>query len=105
MALSDTTHSMLWLHTFMSELDLDITPIPMCVDNQGAIFMAQNPVQDKRTKHIDIRHHFIREHVFSGLLKLYHVSTGDMIADVLTKPLALPKFLHFHALLGLRTVL
>jgi len=55
-------------------------------DNQGCIALAENPVHHKRTKHIDIRYHFIRERVESGEVKLVCVPTKDQLADLLTKP-------------------
>ena len=54
-------------------------------DNQGAIAMSKNPIQHKRTKHIDIRYHFVREAVARGDIRLSYVQTQDQIADLLTK--------------------
>jgi hypothetical protein len=59
------------------------------VDNNGCIFMSKNPVFHKRTKHIDIRWHFIREATDRGDIKLEYIPTGEQLADPLTK--ALPK--------------
>ena len=56
-------------------------------DNQGCIAMSENPVQHQRTKHIDIRYHFVRERVESGDIKLTYVGTEHQLADLLTKPL------------------
>jgi hypothetical protein len=56
-------------------------------DNNGCIDLANNPVGHKRTKHIDVRHHFIRQLVSDGTLELVYISTDEMIADLLTKPL------------------
>ena len=47
--------------------------IPISCDNTSAIVITQNPVQHSRTKHIDIRYHFIREHVMNGIVELYFV--------------------------------
>ena len=58
-------------------------------DNQGCIAMTKNPVMHKRTKHIDIRYHFVREAVARNEIKLEYVPTADQAADLLTK--ALPK--------------
>jgi hypothetical protein len=62
-------------------------PTVIYEDNQGAIALAQNPVGHKRTKHIDIKYHFIREHVQSGDVELVYVPTEYQLADLLTKPL------------------
>ena len=56
-------------------------------DNQGCIALTENPVQHKRSKHIDIKHHFTREKVVSGEIRLQYIPTQDQLADLLTKPL------------------
>ena len=56
-------------------------------DNQGAIAMTKNPVMHRRTKHIDIRHHFVREAVARGDVTLVYVPTSEQAADLLTKAL------------------
>ena len=72
------------------------------VDNQGAINLARNPVHHQRSKHIDIKYHFIRSEIQVGIISLKYVPTEDNIADVFTKPASkgkLEKFKHF--MLGL----
>ena len=54
-------------------------------DNQGCIALAKNPVKHERTKHIDIRHHFIREKVESKEIDVKYLETAIMLADILTK--------------------
>jgi hypothetical protein len=51
--------------------------IPLLCDNESAIKIASNPVQHSRTKHIYIRHHFLRDHVSKGDIKIYGVSMDD----------------------------
>ena len=63
------------------------TPV-LHVDNQGAIALAQNRVNHQRTKHIDIRFHFIRDVIRSGKIIVKYVGTNENIADVFTKALA-----------------
>ena len=70
-------------------------------DNLGAIFMSTNQAQDRRTKHIDVRYHHIREVTESGLIVTYHIPTNQNIADLLTKNLAWVKFIGFRNQLGL----
>lgn len=85
-AASDTCRQLIWLRTFGDELGDDLTrPTPMCLDNQGSIFLSVNPVVDRRTKHIEIRYHFIREQVESGSVEIFYVATADQLADSLTK--------------------
>jgi hypothetical protein len=62
------------------------------IDNQGAIALAKNPIFHQRTKHIDIKYHFVREKVESGEVELIYVPTVMMQADFLTNNLANPKF-------------
>eukprot|EP00300_Choanocystis_sp_HF-7_P020192 c20530_g1_i5.p5 GENE.c20530_g1_i5~~c20530_g1_i5.p5 ORF type:complete len:155 (+),score=26.83 c20530_g1_i5:1840-2304(+) len=67
-------------------------PIRLCMDNLGALQMAENPAKHSRAKHINLRVHYLREKVKEGLVELNHVSTNDNRADMLTKPLARIKF-------------
>jgi hypothetical protein len=61
--------------------------IPLLCDNESAVKIATNPVQHKRIKHIDIRHHFLRDHVGKGDIMMEGVRTDDQLADIFTKPL------------------
>ena len=58
----------------------------MC-DNYSTINIAKNPVQHSRTKHIEVRHHFLRDYVEKGLVSMKFVGTNDQIADIFTKAL------------------
>jgi hypothetical protein len=92
MALSDATKEAIYLRRFLKEvLDID-KQIQIMNDNQGARSLAQNPIQHSRTKHIDIRHHFIREILQRKEIEIKYIQTGEMVADFLTKPLS--KFKH-----------
>jgi hypothetical protein len=66
--------------------------IPLLCDNESAIKIANNPVQYSRTKHIDIRHHFLRDHVSKGGIKIDGVSIDDQLANMFTKPLDESRF-------------
>ena len=55
-------------------------------DNQGAIALAKNPVFHQRSKHIDIKFHFIRSHIENGNVKLMYISSEENLADIFTKP-------------------
>ena len=59
MCLSDTTRQIVWIESLFKELNFDISNIALCGDNQGAIFLASNPAQEHRSKHIDICYHYI----------------------------------------------
>ena len=101
MALSDCSRQVVWMHTLLGELGYKMGPIPICRDNQGSIFIASNPVTEKRSKHIDIRYHYIREVIDRGFAVVYFIDGDDNPADLLTKNLGHVKFQKFQAVLGL----
>ena len=68
------------------------TKIPLLCDNESAIKLVNNPVSQSRTKHIDIRHHFLRDHETKGDIAIHHVSTEKQLADIFTKPLDESRF-------------
>jgi hypothetical protein len=71
----------------LSDYGCKFSKIPLLCDNESAIKLANNPVQHSRTKHIDIRHHFLRDHEAKGDIALWHVCTERQLADIFTKPL------------------
>jgi len=101
MALSDCSRQIVWMHTLMGELGYHLKAIPICGDNQGSIFIASNPVTEKRSKHIDIRYHFIRKVIADGRVEVYFIPGEDNPADLLTKNLGVVKLRKFRANLGL----
>jgi hypothetical protein len=101
MSLSDTCQQLIWINSIFKELRYNIKSIPLCGDNQGAIFIASNAVQEKRSKHIDIRYHYIREVVERKEVSLYFVETDSNPADMFTKNLTRDKFLKCRAHLGI----
>ncbi|WVZ84103.1 LOW QUALITY PROTEIN: hypothetical protein U9M48_031166 [Paspalum notatum var. saurae] len=64
-----------------------LSRVPLLCDNESAVKLTNNLVQHSRTKHIDIRHHFIRDHVAKGDIQLRNVGTKEQLADIFTKPL------------------
>ena len=80
-------------------LSFSYTPI-MC-DNTRAINLSKNPVLHSRIKHIEIRHHFLRDHVQHGDIALEFICTKKQLADIFTKPLALERFSYIRRGLGL----
>ena len=76
-------------------------PIIIYEDNNGCISIANNPTSRKRLKHIDIKYHFSLEQVENDVITLVYFSTGNQIADALTKPLPAVKFLHFRTEMGI----
>jgi len=61
--------------------------VPIKCDNTSAINLTRNPVLHSRTKHIEIRHHFLRDHVQKNDVSFEYVDTKDQLADIFTKPL------------------
>ena len=87
-ALSVATQEAIWLRRLLTDVGEFLEdPIVNNEDNQEAIAMAKNPVGHARTKRIDIRYRFVREAVQNEAIILKYVATGEMIADILTKPL------------------
>jgi hypothetical protein len=78
---------LLWMRFTMSGFGCKFRKIPLLCDNKRAIKLANNPVNHSRTKHIDIRHHFLRDHEAKVDITLSHVSTDKQLADIFTKPL------------------
>jgi hypothetical protein len=70
----------------------NLSNVPLLCDNESAIRLADNPVEHSRTKHIDIRHHFLRDHQQKGDIDVYHISTENQLADIFTKPLDEKRF-------------
>jgi Reverse transcriptase (RNA-dependent DNA polymerase) len=94
----------LWLRTFVSEIFGPISnTTTLYSDNQSAIALSKDHQYHARTKHIDIRFHYIRWIIDEGKLKLVYCPTEDMVADTFTKPLPSAKAKHFACELGLRT--
>jgi len=99
-AVSEAAKEAVWLKGMLEELGCRQPQTSLPGDNQGSIHLANRPAAHSRTKHIDIRHHLIRELIERGIVKLDYVPTADQKADVLTK--ALPRPRHESNLLALR---
>lgn len=96
----------LWLKWLLEELlGTSLGPIEILCDNKGAIDLAKTSQYKPRTKHIALRHHFIRECIKNGNVKISKIDTENMVADFLTKPLAKEKFTRCINKLGLQSEL
>ena len=69
-------------------------------ENQSCIQLSKNHVFHDRSKHIEIRYHFIRDYVQRGVVALQYISTDEQVTDILTKSLGRGKFIHFRDKLG-----
>ncbi|GJY32452.1 uncharacterized mitochondrial protein-like protein [Tanacetum coccineum] len=80
-----STSGFLWMRSKLTDYGLGFNKIPMYCDNKSAIALCCNNVQHSRSKHIDIRFHFIKEQVENGVVELYFVNTEYQLADIFTK--------------------
>jgi len=102
MALSEATKEALYLTRFVKDLGFDrLSRVCILCDNNGARKLAENPVFHGRTKHIDVRHHFVREVLNRGELSVEFTPTSEMAADVLTKSLSKLKHSRCLEILGI----
>ena len=118
MALTETAKHVMWVRSLLPTFDstsssstsshsslnkaLPSPPTIIKGDNEGSIALAKNPGDHKRTKHIDIRHHFIREKVAEGTVILEWVPTAENVADVFTKTLSKELHFKFCQMMGLK---
>jgi hypothetical protein len=78
---------LLWMRQTLRVYGYKLSKVPLLCDNESAIRMADNPVEHSRTKHIDIRYHFLRDHQQKGDIEIAYVSTHNQLFDIFTKPL------------------
>ncbi len=101
MASGEATKESIWLRVLLADMGFaQTTATVIHADNQGAIALSHNPVGHSRAKHIDIRHHFIRERIQNKEIELEYCSTKDMLADIFTKQLPREAFEKFRTALG-----
>jgi len=88
-ALSFACQEAIWLRELRNEIDktYDNKAIIIKCHSNGAICSAKNQMTNQRTKHIDVRHHFIRDKIEKKIINVKYLSSEDMIADMFTKPL------------------
>ncbi|KAK6153338.1 hypothetical protein DH2020_012977 [Rehmannia glutinosa] len=82
----------LWMRQHLRDYEIEEKEIPIMCDNTSAIAITQNPVLHSRTNHIDVRYHFIRDHVEKKDITLEYISTDKQLADIFTKPLCESRF-------------
>ena len=98
-----TTTEILWIRGLLKELRmLNFIPSPSVikVDNQAAMFIAQNQTTSERSKHMDIRHHFICDYVEQGVIQLEYVNSKENITDLLTKNISKTVLTNLRKYLG-----
>jgi len=96
MASYDVVTEVAWSVGVCKEMGVDLIqngPINVFMDNKSAIALANNPVFHKRSKHIDVKYHWLREKIAEGVIQLVYVRTDEQLTDIFTKGLAYPRFI------------
>ena len=104
MASADAARQATWLRLLLDDLQIGLTtnePISILNDNNGCIALSKNPVHHERSKHIAMRHHFLREKVEDHSVKLDFIPSADNLADMFTKALPQPAFEHLKEQIGI----
>ncbi|KAK2965995.1 hypothetical protein RJ640_012350 [Escallonia rubra] len=100
-AATMATQECVWLKRLIGDMFCEVDyAVQIKCDNESAIKLASNPIFHARTKHIEVRYHFVREKVLSEDVELLSVRTNDQVADIFTKALVEPKFQRFRNALG-----
>ncbi|GJX45296.1 hypothetical protein Tco_0261972 [Tanacetum coccineum] len=88
----------------LSDYDIHYKMMPIFYDNTSAIAISNNPFLHSRTKHIDIKYHFIRDHILKGDIELHFIPTEYQLADIFTKTVDEPTFTRMKAELGMLNI-
>ncbi|GKB71699.1 retrovirus-related pol polyprotein from transposon TNT 1-94 [Tanacetum coccineum] len=91
----------LWMKQALIDYDVRLDDVPIMCNNKDTIDLSKNPVQHSRTKHIEIRHHFLHDNVQKGHISIKKVPSVDNIADILTKPLKRESFNYLRLGIGM----
>lgn len=102
-ALSQAVQDLTWLTLLINDLIETKGNKPIIyADNQSAIRLVKNPEFHKRTKHIDIKYHYIREQYEEGKFILEYVKSKDQLSDIMTKPIPKEQFQYLRRKLGIQ---
>jgi hypothetical protein len=82
----------LWMKVTLNDFGIKFKQVPLLCDNESVVKLTNNLVQHARTKHIDVCHHFIRDHQQKGDISIENVGTDDQFVDIFTKPLDEKRF-------------
>ncbi|GKD76051.1 hypothetical protein Tco_1334333 [Tanacetum coccineum] len=103
-AMSGCCAQILWMRSQLTDYNFAFNNIPLYYDNKSAIALCCNNVQHSRSKHIDIRHHFIREQVENGVVEFYFVTTDYQLTNIFTKALPRERFEFLLSRLGMKSM-
>ncbi|GJZ31278.1 retrovirus-related pol polyprotein from transposon TNT 1-94 [Tanacetum coccineum] len=103
-AMSGCCAQILWMRSLLMDYGFAFNNIPLYCDNKSAIALCYNNVQHSWSKHIDIRHHFIREQVENDVVELYFVTSDYQLVDMFTKALPRERFEFLLPRLGMKSM-
>jgi hypothetical protein len=86
-AVGSCCAQLFWMRQTLKDYGYTLNHIPLLCDNESVIKIAYNPCEHSRTKHIDIRHYFLRDHAIRRDIMISHVRTNEQLIDIFTKPL------------------
>jgi hypothetical protein len=99
-AAASCCSQLLWITYKLSDFSEECSHVPLMCDSTSAISVAKYPVLHSRTKHIEVRYHFLRDNVEKENIDLIHVPTEKQLVDILTKPLVQATFARLRGELG-----
>jgi hypothetical protein len=88
------------MRQILRDFGYNLSKVSFLCDNESAIRLVDNPIEHSHTKHIDIRHHFLRDHQQRQDIEIAHVSTDHQLSDIFTKPLDESRFYELHSKLN-----
>ena len=100
-AAGSSCSQLVWMKQMLKEYNVEQDVLILYYENLSAINISKNPIQHSRTKHIDIRHHFIRDLVEEKVVTLEHVDTEEQLTDIFTKALDAKQFENLRRKLGI----
>ena len=101
MALSAAAQEGIFLLNLLKDLKFSVNHVKIFEDNQGAIALTKTTKHHERSKHIDIRYHFVKDLVKSNTIEISHIGTNEMQADIFTKALPRHQFNYLRGLIGI----
>ena len=104
LAAGSCCSQILWMVQTLKDFGIKCDKVPIYCDNTSTINISENPVLHSRTKHIDVRHHFLRDNVAKGKISLVYIPTEYQLADIFTKPLPEDRFIIIRRELGMCSV-